>query len=150
MKNTTPALKPATKILIIFVIIVHIMFFILETVFWMKPAVHIILLKLLHNPVEINYVVQALTLKRLFINQGFYNLFIAFLGMMGLYLFYRKIYAPGLVLILSLCFCGFGAGIVLACSTEAYLLAFFQVAPAAVAFFKVYFIFKSSIRKPDE
>ena len=139
MKNRTNSDLPSlTKGLIYFVIIVHLMFFTLEAIFWMKPEVNQILLGFLNNPVNISYPLQALTLKSLFINQGFYNLFISIAGIVGLYLVSKRSYPAGYALILFLCFCGFGAGVTLALTTNAYLLAFFQGAPAIVAFSRVY------------
>lgn len=136
------------KILVILVILVHFMFFALESVFWMQPFVYSILLGFLDNPVSIDYSIQALTLKKLFINQGFYNLFLSIIGMLGMFLATRKSKQQintGFVLILVLCFCGIGAGIVLALSTKAYLLALFQGVPAAIAFFLIYPLYQKSI-----
>lgn len=108
----------------------------------MEPVVHDILLGFLDNPVTSSYPTQALTLKILFINQGFYNLFIAAAGTIGLYFVFRKNYRLGYTLILFLCFCGFGAGCVLAFSTKAYLLAFFQACPAAITLLIVFSKYK--------
>ena len=131
-----------TRALIIFVIAVHFMFFILEAVFWMQPFVYNILLDFLNNPVDLAHPVQAITLRNLFINQGFYNLFLVIAGLKGLHLLSQKKYAVGYGLILFLCFAGVGAGIVLACSTKAYLLAIVQGIPAAITFYKVYSFYK--------
>ncbi|AYL94304.1 hypothetical protein HYN43_002895 [Mucilaginibacter celer] len=43
----------------------------------MNPMVYQPLIQLLHNPVNLDYATQALALKNLFVNQGFYNLFLA-------------------------------------------------------------------------
>lgn len=92
------------KTLALIVIFVHLMFFILEALFWMKPEVHTILLDFLDNPVTVDYNVQALTLRNLFINQGFYNLFLVCGGLAGLSLVRKKKYAIGYALVLFLCF----------------------------------------------
>ena len=134
-------MKHLTKSLVFFVIIVHFMFFLLEAILWMMPAVHNILLDLLNNPVTTDYPTQALTLRNLFINQGFYNLFLMISGLSGLYFVRKEKFAVGYALILFLCFAGAGAGVVLACSTKAYLLAFFQAVPAMVAFYKIWPLF---------
>ena len=137
-------MKFLTRGLVIVVIIVHMMFFLLEAFFWMVPEVYHILLDFLNNPVRTEYPIQAITLKGLFINQGFYNLFITCAGVEGLYLVYKRNYAVGYALILFLCFCGFGAGIVLALSTRGYILAFLQAVPAALAFLNIYPLYKKA------
>jgi putative membrane protein len=138
----TSELNNSTKALLVFVLIVHIMFFVLEAILWMHPEVHTLLIALLNNPVSIDVHTQALTLKNLFINQGFYNLFLVVAGVAGLQLVKRQQYSAGYALLLLLCFSATGAGIILALSTKAYLLAFFQAVPAAVAFIKLYPLYK--------
>lgn len=108
----------------------------------MQPVVHDILLHFLNNPVTVGYPVQALTLRNLFINQGFYNLFLVLAGLKGINLVGKGNEVAGYTLILFLCFAGVGAGIVLAFSTKAYLLAFLQAVPAAAAFIRVYALHK--------
>jgi putative membrane protein len=137
-------MTPMSKTLVIMVLIVHLMFFILEAIFWMQPYVHDILLYFLDNPVVVDYPVQALTLQKLFINQGFYNLFLAAAGITGLWFVKKEKYASGYSLILFLCCAGAGAGLVLAITTKAYILAFLQAVPAAFAFIKIYPLFKIS------
>lgn len=134
-----------TKALVILVIVVHLMFFVLETIFWMQPQVYSTLLVFLDNPVSLDYPTQALTLKNLFINQGFYNLFLSIIGIVGMLQVARQQMTTGLVLILVLCFCGIGAGIILALSTKAYVLALFQGVPAAIAFYILYPLYQKSI-----
>jgi putative membrane protein len=134
-----------TKALVSFVVLVHLMFFVLEAIFWMQPAIYSILLGFLDNPVSSDYPTQALTLRNLFINQGFYNLFLATTGLMGLALTNKEPRAPGFLLILVLCFCGFGAGIVLAFSTKAYVLAILQAVPAGAAFLRIYPLYRRSL-----
>jgi putative membrane protein len=136
--NKTNLLPVRLKILVGFVILVHLMFFILEAIFWMQPTVNLILLGFLNNPVSVSYPIQALTLRNLFINQGFYNLFIALGGIAGLILVGREKLQVGYALILFLCFCGFGAGLILCLSTLAYLLAALQALPAALTFLLIY------------
>jgi len=84
-------------------------------------------------------------LKNLFINQGLYNFFVLCAGICGLNLVAKKRFSAGYALILFLCFCGFGAGITLSLSTKAYVLAFFQGVPAAIAFIRVYPLYKNSL-----
>ncbi|AYL94333.1 DUF1304 family protein [Mucilaginibacter celer] len=140
-------MKRTTKLLVTIVIIVHFMFFLIEAIFWMQPFLNEQLLVLLNNPVGSSFEVQAITLRNLFINQGFYNLFIMLSGVTGSILINKRKYLPGYTLILFLCFCGTGAGIVLAFSTKAYLLAAAQALPALAAFIQVYPLFHNEISK---
>jgi putative membrane protein len=142
--NSELLLKSHTRYLVIFVIIVHLMFFVLEALLWMNPFVYNILLGFLDNKVSLSFPVQALTLKNLFINQGCYNLFLSISGIIGLNMVSRKKYQQGYALILFLCFCGFGAGVTLSLSTKAYLLAIVQAIPAAITFVLVYPLYKMS------
>ncbi len=131
-----------TKALVVFVIIVFFMFFILEAVFWTQPFVHNLLLDWFNNPPEsLSYEVHALVLKKLFVNQDFYNLFFAIGGIAGLYQLKRNGTA-GYALLLLVCFAAIGAGLVLAGTSNAYLLASLQAVPAAVTFYKIYPLFK--------
>lgn len=134
-----------TKALIIFVIIDFLLFFILEAIFWMQPLVYDILLTMFNNPPSsLPYSMHALVLKKLFINQGFYNLFLAVGGMAGLY-YLNTNRAVGYALILLVSFSAVGAGLVLALTSNAYLLSFLQAVPAAVVFAKVYPSFKKEL-----
>jgi putative membrane protein len=103
----------------------------------MQPQVHTILISLLDNPVSATVSTQALTLKNLFINQGFYNLFLVVGGIWGFLLVKRGKYAAGYALLLLFCFSATAAGIVLALSTKAYILAFLQCVPAFVLFLRI-------------
>jgi putative membrane protein len=135
--KTAPEPDTSGKILLGFVLIVHLMFFVLEALLWMQPQVHTLLITLLNNPVSSDTQTQALTLKNLFVNQGFYNLFLAGSGIWGFSLVKKGQYAAGYALLLTLCFSAAGAGIVLALTTKAYVLAFFQCAPACVLLLKI-------------
>lgn len=127
-----------TKMVVTFVIGVHLMLFVLEAVFWMQPRVYSELLVYLDNPVSSDYSTQAKTLKKLFVNQGFYNLFLAMIGLWGMILFRSGDKRCGSLLILCLCSFALGAGVVLVCSTKAYMLAFFQAVPAIAGIFRAY------------
>ncbi|SDK00220.1 putative membrane protein [Flavobacterium noncentrifugens] len=144
MKN---ALNNVTKILVFLTIAVHLMFFLIEAIFWMQPEVYNRLLYFIENPVALDYPLQALVLKKLFINQGFYNLFLAIAGLNGLQLLKKGKYETGSALILFLCFSATVAGIVLACSTKAYILAFFQTMPGATAFARLYPLYRNEMSK---
>ena len=133
-----------TKAIFVFVIFDFFMFFILEAIFWMHPFVHDLLLDWFNNPpASLGYDMHALVLKKLFINQGFYNLFFAIGGISGLWQL-RKNKAVGFALILWVCFAAMGAGLVLAVTSNAYLLAFLQAVPATVAFCRIYPLFKQA------
>ena len=133
-----------TKALIVFVIFDFFMFFILEAIFWMQPFVHNLLLDWFNNPpANLDYETHALVLRKLFVNQGFYNLFFTVGGIAGLYQL-KKNGAVGYALILLVCFAAIGAGLVLSVTSNAYLLAFLQAMPAAVAFYNVYPLFKQA------
>lgn len=145
MMNTT--LNVLTKSLVIFVIFDFFMFFVLEAIFWMQPFVYTILLEMFNNPPKsLDFSMHALVLKKLFINQGFYNLFFALGGILGLH-YVNKNKAVGYALISFICFSAFGAGVVLAVTSKAYILAFLQAAPAAIALAKVYPLFKNELNK---
>lgn len=135
-----------TKALFLFVIIDFLLFFILEVIFWMKPLVYTILLDMFNNPpADLSYSIHALVLKKLFINQGFYNLFLALGGIAG-FRYLPKNTAVGYALIVLVCFSAVGAGIVLAVTSKAYILAFLQTVPAAIVLFKVYPLFKNELK----
>lgn len=142
-KHTHLQMEGITKGLIVLVIIVHLLFFLLEAVFWMIPEIHATLIDLLNNPVDSGINLQALTLRNLFINQGCYNLFLVCEGIGGLMLIQRGKVAAGYMLLIFLCFSATGAGIVLACSTKAYILAIAQALPAAITLSRLYPAFKS-------
>ena len=76
---------------------------------------------------------QALILKTLFVNQAFYNLFLAIAGIAGLAFLRRGDATVGTTLIAYLCLSAVGAGLVLAISTGAYVGALLQAGPPAVA-----------------
>lgn len=139
------SLNRFTQALVIFVIIDFLLFFILEAIFWMQPFVYGILLDMFNNPpASLAYSMHALVLKKLFINQGFYNLFFALGGMAGLY-YIHKNKAVGYALILLTCFAATGAGLVLALTSKAYILAFLQSVPAAIVFARIYPAFKKEL-----
>lgn len=81
---------------------------------------------------------------RLFINQAFYNLFLVLEGISGYNLLKKGQYNAGFSLLLLLCFSATGAGIVLAFSTKAYVLAVLQTVPAAILFSRLLPLYKST------
>ena len=141
------SMNTLTKSLVIFVIIDFLLFFVAEVILWMNPFVYTLLLDWFNNqPKSLSYEMHALVMKKLFINQGFYNLFFAIGGIAGLYQL-KSNSAVGYALILLVCFAATFAGIILAITTNAYLLAFLQTVPAAIAFFRVYPLYKMALVK---
>lgn len=119
-----------TQTLIWLVVVAFGMFFVLEALLWMQPMVYTLLLPVFQIPGDVSFEVQALVLKKLFVNQGFYNLFIACAGVVGMSAYKRGNTQTGLTLIGFMCAASIGAGLVLAYTTIAYPLAFGQIAPA--------------------
>jgi uncharacterized membrane protein len=72
--------------LVSFVILFHCAAFLLEACFWMQPSVHEAVLPRLTGLALPAAHEQARILEALFVSQGFYNLFLASAGMVGLVL----------------------------------------------------------------
>jgi putative membrane protein len=118
--------------LVVFAVVFHFLAFVLEAFLWMLPGVHgRVLGRLSSSRIEPHE--QALVLKTLFVNQGFYNLFLAITGATGLALMSRGSTQAGRALVASMCLSAVGAGVVLAVSTHAYVGAFLQAVPPALA-----------------
>jgi putative membrane protein len=122
-----------TKVLLGFVVLFHGLVFVVEAFLWMRPAVHEFVLSRLATSTTLDVHVQALVLQSFFVNQGFYNLFLAIAGAAGLRLVGRGNVRVGFTLIVYMCLSAVGAGIVLALSTHAYVGALLQAVPAAAA-----------------
>ncbi|HRH56363.1 MAG TPA: DUF1304 domain-containing protein [Chitinophagales bacterium] len=83
----------------------HVLFFLMESVFWMNPKVH--------KSFGIKTMEEASQFKLSFFNQGFYNLFLA-IGIFTGYFFLNSEYVvAGKILILFCCASMLGASIVL-------------------------------------
>jgi putative membrane protein len=121
------------KALALFVILFHIIIFVAEAFLWMRPAFYEVALNRLNGASVLALDEQALALKAVFVNLGFYNLFLAIAGITGFYFLGRRNAPVGFVLMRFMCFFAIGAGIVLAVSTTAYVGAFLQAVPAAFA-----------------
>lgn len=121
------------KALVVFVIAFHLWAFVLEAFLWMRPAVHEPMLGRLTGTSSVALLDQALILKTLFVNQAFYNLFLAIAGIAGFAFLRRGDATVGRTLIAYLCLSAVGAGVVLALSTGAYVGALLQAGPPAVA-----------------
>jgi putative membrane protein len=121
------------RVLVRFVVAFHLLVFVVETFLWMHPGVHEVVLNRLTDTTSVDPGHQALILRALFVNQGFYNLFLAIAGFSGLLLLRRENTAAGYALIGYMCCSAASAGLVLAFSTRLYVGAFLQAAPPAVA-----------------
>lgn len=131
-------MTPIAKALALFVAIFHTSIAIVETAFWMHPAVYTVAVRRLTSGSDLSPLVQAQTLKTLFFNLGFYNLFLAGAGMAGLVLLARGSIPAGHALIACMCLSATGAGIVLLISTGAVIGAALQAGPAALALVLMY------------
>ncbi|MFN8296959.1 MAG: DUF1304 domain-containing protein [Chitinophagales bacterium] len=97
-----------TAISIVFAIVAalfHVLFFLMESVFWMNPKVH--------KSFGIKTVEEASQFKLSFFNQGFYNLFLAIGVFTGIYFLQGEYAVAGKILILFCCASMLGAAIVL-------------------------------------
>jgi putative membrane protein len=88
--------------------VLHILFFLMESVYWKKPAVMKIFL-MEESSVE--------TTKLLAFNQGFYNLFLAIGNLAGILIVLIDSHTLGTVIMASNCAIMFGASIVLIVSS---------------------------------
>ena len=125
--------------LVAFVILFHVGAFVLESLLWIQPFVHEPILEKLRLGVNVSQYDQALILKKLFLNQGFYNLFLAFGGVAGLVLMGHGHSMAGKALVLYMCLFAVGAGLVLLFSVQAFTGAFLQGGVAALAALMVAF-----------
>ncbi|MGH1352946.1 MAG: DUF1304 family protein [Methyloligellaceae bacterium] len=132
-------MKFITLILVLFVILFHIGVFVAESFLWMQPFIHEFAIEKLKAGVNVEVYDQALVLKKLFYNQGFYNLFLALGGVAGLIAMARGKVTTGCALIMYMCLFATGAGLILAISAQAYIGAFMQGGVAAMAFLMVAF-----------
>jgi len=84
--------------------IIHVLFFLMESVLWMNPSIHgIFLVENLANAEVLDVYVK---------NQGYYNLFLAIGMFAGLWLLHRNNEA-GRTLVMYICLVMIGAAIVL-------------------------------------
>jgi len=121
------------KAMVLFVVIFHAAIFVVEALLWMNPAVHEFALHRLAIKTTLDLPAQALFLRAFFVNQGFYNLFLAGAGIAGLIFLGRGNAPVGHTLIIYMCMSAAGAGLVLGVSTPATIGAILQGLPAALA-----------------
>jgi uncharacterized membrane protein len=120
------------KALVWFVVLFHFAVFVAEAFLWMTPAIYEPALGRLGVPAAVDLHEQALTLRALFLNQGFYNLFLSGSGLVGLIVTQRGNPIAGHTLVRYACISALGAGIVLGASTAAYVGAFLQAFPSGL------------------
>ncbi len=132
-------MKFITLILVLFVILFHMAVFVAESFLWIQPFIHEFAIAKLNAGVDVGVYDQALILKKLFYNQGFYNLFLALGGVAGLIAMARGNAGAGKALIMYMCLFAVGAGLILGLSAQAYIGAFMQGGVAALAFIMVCF-----------
>jgi putative membrane protein len=121
------------KSLVLFVIVFHALVFVIEAFLWMRPGIYEFSVPRMNGSLTIGIAEQALAMKTVFVNQGFYNLFLAVAGVAGLILLSRGKTQAGHALVCYMCASAVGAGVVLAFTTIAYGGAVLQALPAAIA-----------------
>ena len=119
--------------MVLFVVIFHVAVFVVEALLWMHPGIHEFALHRLAIQTTLDLPGQALVLRAFFVNQGFYNLFLASAGIAGLAFLGRGNGPVGYTLIVYMCLSAVGAGLVLATSTPATIGAILQGVPAGLA-----------------
>lgn len=123
--------RASTQVLVSFVIVFHLVVFVVEAFLWMQPRVHeAVLHRLSTSAVPAGE--QALILRSVLINQGFYNLFLATAAFSGLRFVRSGHETVGRALVVYACLTALAAGIVLASTTTAYIGACLQSLPAAL------------------
>ncbi len=132
-------MNPIAAIFSIVTILVHIVVFVGESFLWMNPAVHERVLGRLDSQIDVSLFEQAQILQALFLNQGFYNLFVALGGIAGWILYRTGKTEAGIALITYMCFFALGAGVVLALSIGAYAGAVVQALPPCLALIGIWF-----------
>lgn len=120
-------------------IAVHVVVFLAESVFWLKPLIYERVVEKINAPVGVDYYEQAQILEVLFLNQGFYNLFVALGGIAGFVLYRTGRQQAGITLIGYVCLFALGAGLTLALSAATYIAAMVQGLPPLLALLGLYF-----------
>ena len=128
-----------TIIFTVVTVLVHVLVFVIESAFWLRPLVYERVLSKLNVPVDASYFEQAQILEVLFFNQGFYNLFVALGGVAGLLLYRAGKTQEGITLVCYVSLFALGASVVLASTTIAYPGAVMQGLPPLLALVGLYF-----------
>jgi len=126
--------KPGNGALIFAIItaIFHILFFVAESILWLKPYIYQSILGKPDPTMGIELIEQARLMETVFFNQGFYNLFLAVGLIAGVILSKKNHIEQGITLIVFCSLFAFGAGVVLALSTGAFLGAAIQAVPPMI------------------
>ena len=85
--------------------LIHVLFFLVESIFWMQPKVHRVF--------GVKNIQEAELFKISFFNQGFYNLFLAIGVFVGMYFIHSENIIIGKTLLLFCCASMLSAAIVL-------------------------------------
>jgi len=93
--------------------LIHVLFFLMESVFWMNPKVH--------KGFGIKNLEEATQFKISFFNQGFYNLFLAIGMLVGIYLLHGEYLIIGKTLVIFCSTSMFAASLVLLVSKPGML-----------------------------
>ncbi len=119
------------RIFVVATIAFHLLAFVAEA--WIWPAVAPRFIDKLNPQLTTDVATQAAVLATLFVNQGFYNLFLALGGIAGLVALARGREAAGLALMQYVCAFAVGAGIVLLVTTAAHAGGILQAGLAGAA-----------------
>lgn len=105
--------------------LLHVWIWVMESILWMDPSIH--------GRFGVPDLEKAEILRRVFFNQGFYNLFLALGALYGVIFFTR--HASARVVMVFTCLCIIGAGAVLLFSAGAPMArsALFQGVPPLIA-----------------
>lgn len=114
-------------------ILVHLVVFVVEAFMLDLPKVAAKVVEKNAANINISATEEIHVLKTLFLNQAFYNLFLAAGGIAGLVLVLKGYRTHGITLLLNMCIFAVGAGVVLASTTTAYPAAITQAGPPFVA-----------------
>jgi putative membrane protein len=93
--------------------LIHLLFFLMESVFWMNPKVH--------KGFGVKSLAEAEQFKISFFNQGFYNLFLAIGMFVGIYLLHGEYLIVGKTLVIFCSASMFAASLVLLVSKPGML-----------------------------
>ncbi len=104
----------------------HLFAFVVEVFLWMDPAVHGPAIQTLNPDSTVPIADQAAVLRTLFINQGFYNLFLAAGAAIGIVQIAKGQSASGIALLRFAAAMACGAGLVLLATTQATTTALAQ------------------------
>lgn len=115
-------------------IVVQISIFIIESFLWLKPAIYERILNTLPMSADVSLPLQAKVLALPFMNQGYYNLFLALGGIAGIALYRAGKTDAGMALTAYFCLFATAAGLVFGLSSTVYFIGVIQGLPPFIAF----------------